>query len=62
MSSDEWLEEYNKVKEKVEELNSICRRDNNNCPYINDDSVSCDNCKNLNKCKFVIRTCDAQPK
>lgn len=24
MSSDEWLEEYNKVKEKVEELNSIC--------------------------------------
>lgn len=35
---------------------------NNNCPYINDDSVSCDNCKILNKCKFVIRTCDAQPK
>ena len=21
---------------------------NNNCPYINDDSVSCDNCKILN--------------
>lgn len=45
MSSDEWMEEYNKVKEKVEELNSICCRDNNR--------IVCTMCKCSKECMII---------
>lgn len=50
-----WIRVY---KEAMNLLHII----KNNCPCRTDDSVSCDNCKIIDKCRFVIRTCYAQPK
>ena len=45
MSTKEWLEEYSKVKEMIEELNSTC------CKY--DYYMVCLTCKYRKECKIV---------
>ena len=45
MSTNEWLEEYSKVKEMIEELNSICCKDDYN--------MVCSKCKYSKECKSV---------
>ena len=45
MSTNEWLEEYSKVKEMIEELNSICCKDDYN--------IVCPTCKYSKECKIV---------
>lgn len=45
MSTKEWLEEYRKVKEMIEELNSICCKD--------DYHFVCSKCKYSKECKIV---------
>lgn len=55
MAYDRWIAIYRDAMQLLEIIDNVC-------PFIDDNSVGCDNCKILNKCKFVIRTCDAQPK
>lgn len=45
MSTEEWLEQYSKVKEMIEELNSICCKDDYN--------FVCSKCKYSKECKIV---------
>ena len=45
MSTKEWLEEYSKVKEMIEELNVNCCRDNNR--------IVCTTCNHSKECKIV---------
>lgn len=44
MLSKGWMEEYNRVKEKVEELNSTCCRDNH---------IVCSMCKRSKECMII---------
>ena len=48
----------NLYKEAMELLAII----DNTCPFIADDSVSCDCCKIQNECKYVITISSLQPK
>ena len=45
MQSREWLEEYSRVKQMVEELNANCCRDNNR--------IVCTMCKYSKECKII---------
>lgn len=45
MSTKEWLEEYSKVKEMIEELSSICCKDDYN--------MVCLKCEYRKECKIV---------
>ena len=45
MTTKEWLEEYSKVKEIIEELNSICCKDDYN--------MVCSTCQYRKECKIV---------
>ena len=45
MSSKEWMEEYSKVKEMIEELNANCCRDNIR--------IVCTMCKYSKECKVI---------
>ena len=55
MTYERWLTVY---KEAMELLAII----DNTCPFIADDSVSCDCCKIQNECKYVISIRSLQPK
>lgn len=54
MMCNEWLTRY---KEAMCILSII----DNVCPFIKDDSVSCESCKIEKECKFVIKICDSHP-
>lgn len=54
MGYEEWITRY---KEALYRLSII----DNVCPFLKDDSVSCDNCKIEKECKFVTKICDSQP-
>lgn len=45
MSSKEWMEQYSKVKEMIEELNSNCCRDDNR--------IVCTTCKCRKDCMII---------
>lgn len=55
MRCERWLAVY---KEAMDLLAII----DNTCPFIADDSVSCDCCKIQNECKYVIAIRSLQPK
>lgn len=55
MKYERWINLY---KEAMYILSII----DNTCPFINDDSFSCDCCKIQNECKHVITIRSLQPK
>ena len=55
MTYERWINLY---QEAMESLDIIY----NTCPFIADDSVSCDCCKIQNECKYVIAIHSMRPK
>ena len=55
MTYERWINLYQEAMELLAIID-------NTCPFIADDSVSCDSCKIQNECKYVIAINSMRPK